>query len=142
MVNNSVSVKSVGYHKLEVRVDRVSKIINFGNHTHNPFILSNHNFLIISWLIKISNLKEFMTIFIKECEANNVSVISGVDPDTLDLIKCILWYHMTSTASWPLQISLVSPCSIGEDEVKGMSITVFLVVLKANKGVNHSTLSL
>ena len=113
----------------------------FSSHTNDYFVLKNvYSFSKISF--SRSNLPKYSCVPIKECEANNVSVISGVDPDTLDLIKCILWYHMTSTASWPLQISLVSPCSIGEDEVKGMSITVFLVVLKANKGVNHSTLSL
>ncbi len=113
----------------------------FSSHTNYYFVLKNlYSFTKISF--SRSNHPKWSPVPIEEVEANNMSVISGVDPDTLNIFKCILWNHMTSTASWPLQISLVSPCSIGEDEVKGMSITVFLVVLKANKGVNQSTLIL
>ncbi len=58
-----------------------------------------------------------------------------VDGDRSDLLESTLGYHM-SKVSWSILISLSRPSTIGQDEVECSSITIFLVVFKANELIN------
>ncbi len=60
--------------------------------------------------------------------------------DSADLVECILWYDI-GVVSWITLIYLSRSGTIGQDEVKTITCTIFKVVFKANEGVKDSTLN-
>ncbi len=87
--------------------------------------------------MKPSNLPESCPILIKEGEAHNaVTEIVVLDVDSSDLVHCISWYHMVIVCAVP--ISLSSPGTIRQDEVKPIACTICFIIFKANQCIKST----
>jgi hypothetical protein len=122
--------------KLEVTVGRLTFRVQFGFHTDNHFVFSQHHCLLLPKTISISMPPESCPILIKEGEATNAVIGGVVDGDWSDLVDCILGYLKVILSR--MVICLIRPVSIAQDEVEVMAYTVFHVVLKPTEWMKHS----